>query len=109
MVINSLFFFCHFGNNRAAFMDIKRESAPHNDQHGSSAVLRLGEKSCCHHQLELSSHHIIHRHPIFWISQENLTGITMCKSDCQICNLNRIVINSFSLSSHFGNNQEDAA
>jgi hypothetical protein len=45
------FLFSHFGNNRAAFMDIKRASAPHNHQHGSSAVLRLGEKSYSHHHL----------------------------------------------------------
>ena len=59
--------------------------------------------------LELSSHHITHRHPFFWISQENLTGITMCKSACHISKLNRIVVNPFSLCSHFGNNREDAA
>jgi hypothetical protein len=45
------FLFGHSGNNRAAFMDIKRASAPHNHQHGSSAVLRLGEKSYSHHHL----------------------------------------------------------
>jgi hypothetical protein len=45
------FLFSYFGNNRAAFMDIKRASAPHNHQHGSSAVLRLGEKSYSHHHL----------------------------------------------------------
>jgi hypothetical protein len=33
----------------------------------------------------------------------------MCKSGRQISNLNRIVVNSFSLCSHFGNNREDAA
>ena len=94
-------------------MDIKRASAPHNHQHGSSAVLRLGEKSYSHQliiiSLELSSHRITHRHPIFWISQENLIGITMCKSNCQISNLNRIVVNLFSLCSDFGNNRKDAA
>ena len=45
------FVFSHFGNNRAAFMDIKRASAPHNHQHGSSVVLRLGGKSYSHHHL----------------------------------------------------------
>jgi hypothetical protein len=59
--------------------------------------------------LELSSRRITHRHPIFWISQENLAGITMCKSACHISKLNRIVVNPFSLFSHFGNNREDAA
>ncbi len=48
-----------------------------------------------------------HHHPIFWISQESLTGITMCKSACHISKLN--VVNPFSLFSHFGNNLEDAA
>ena len=38
------FLFCHFGINRAAFMDIKRASAPHNHKHESSAVLRVMEK-----------------------------------------------------------------
>ena len=59
--------------------------------------------------LELPSHHITHRHPIFWISWENLTGITMCKSAYKISKLSRIFVNLFSLCSHFGNNQEDAA
>ncbi len=62
--------------------------------------------------LESSSHHMIHIthcHPIFRISQENLTGITMCKSACHISKLNWIVVNPFSLCSHFGNNREDAA
>jgi hypothetical protein len=59
--------------------------------------------------LNRHSHHITHHHPIFWISQENLTGITMCKSACHISKLNRIVVNPFSLYSHFGNNREDAA
>jgi hypothetical protein len=59
--------------------------------------------------LESSSHRITHRHPIFWISQENLTGITLCKSACHISKLNRIVVNPFSLFSHCGNNREDAA
>ena len=45
------FLFSHFGNNRAAFMDIIKVSAPHNHQHGCSAVLRLGEKSYSHHHL----------------------------------------------------------
>ena len=45
------FLFCHFGNNRATFMDIKKASVPHNHQHGSSVVLRLGEKSYSHHHL----------------------------------------------------------
>jgi hypothetical protein len=45
------FLFSHFGNNRAAFVDIKRASAPHNHQHGCSAVYRLGEKSYSHHHL----------------------------------------------------------
>ena len=45
------FLFSHFGNNRAAFMDIIKVSAPHNHQHGYSAVLRLGEKSYSHHHL----------------------------------------------------------
>ena len=59
--------------------------------------------------LESSSHRITHRQPIFWISQENLAGITMCKSACHISKLNWIVVNPFSLFSHFGNNREDAA
>jgi hypothetical protein len=45
------FLFSRFGNNRAASMGIKRASAPHNHQHGCSAVLRLGEKSYSHHHL----------------------------------------------------------
>jgi hypothetical protein len=59
--------------------------------------------------LESSSHQITHHHPIFWISQENLTGITMCKYACHISKLNWIVVNPFSLCRHFGNNREDAA
>jgi hypothetical protein len=51
----------------------------------------------------------LNRHPIFSISQENLTGITLCKSACHISKLNRIVVNPFSLFSHCGNNREDAA
>ena len=51
--------------------------------------------------LELPSHHITHRHPIFWISQTILTGITMRKSACHISKPNRIVVNPFSLFSHF--------
>ena len=82
------FLFSYFGNNRTAFMDIKRASAPHNHQHGCSAVLRLGKKATVIILLELSSHGITHHHPIFWISQENLTGITLCKSACHFSKLN---------------------
>jgi hypothetical protein len=57
----------------------------------------------------LSSSSHLNCHPIFWISQENLTGITICKSARQISKLNRILVNPFSLFSHFGNNREDAA
>ena len=67
-------------------MDIIKASAPHNHrhQHGYSAVLRLGKKATVIILLELSSHGITHHHPIFWISQENLTGITMCNDKwCQ--------------------------
>jgi hypothetical protein len=91
-------------------MAIKRASAPHNHQHGSSAVLCLGEKSYSHHHLTLiviPSYHS--SSSLLWISQENLTGITMCKSARQISKLNRIVVNSLFLCSHFGNNREDAA
>jgi hypothetical protein len=90
-------------------MDIIKASAPHNHQHGCSAVLRLGKKATVIILLELSSHGITHHHPIFWISQENLTGITMCKSAFHISKLNRIVVNPFFLFSYFGNNREDAA
>ena len=82
---------------------ISLESSPHQITHQVIIIpLELSSHQITHHS---SSHH----HPIFWISQENLSGITMCKYACHISKLNRIVVNPFSLCSHFGNNREDAA
>ena len=97
------FLFSHFGNNRAAFMDIKKSVGP-----SQSSTWMFCCSSSWGKKLQSSSSHL-KCHPIFWINQENLTGITMCKSACHISKLNRIVVNPFSLCSHFGNNREDAA